>query len=269
MSKSNSLKRQQRRAMQRQSAKQAARRSGSSQPTKPAPSPWGALPEGSDSFAFLRNRLRDLAGERDEWSGIPLPIDGERLVIEPTYKYAGLSDIGKPDPQPDDYTVRNVFYSHARRCDVAVFREADGRITHALMPAIHHLDYDIRTLGCSDAWGLEQETNAIRLLASMASARQIKQYMLTGMFLDTSKRSGVTYLFRRLKPTVALRPSGKRMRILCALCMHPIAYYDGSWAGAMCPTDDVIAHLSLMRGDEPMYWRRCNQHEAHRPEAGL
>lgn len=40
-------------------------------------------------------------------------------------------------------------------------------------------------------------------------------------------------------------------------------------AGAMCPTDDVIAHLSLMRGDEKMFWRRCNQHPAYRPEAGL
>jgi hypothetical protein len=51
--------------------------------------------------------------------------------------------------------------------------------------------------------------------------------------------------------------------------MHPIAYYHGSWAGAMCPTDDVIAHLSLMRGDEAMFWKRSTQHPAYRPEAGL
>ena len=43
----------------------------------------------------------------------------------------------------------------------------------------------------------------------------------------------------------------------------------GSWAGAMVPTDDVIAHLSLMRGDEHMFWKRCNQHPSWRPEAGL
>lgn len=59
------------------------------------------------------------------------------------------------------------------------------------------------------------------------------------------------------------------MRILCCLCMRPIAYYADSWAGAMCPTDDVIAHLALMRGDEAMFWRRCNQHPPYRPEAGL
>ena len=77
--------------------------------------------------------------------------------------------------------------------------------------------------------------------------------------------------FRRLKPTVAISLKGtdKSPRILCALCLHPIAYYEDSWAGAMCPTDDVIAHLALMRGDEAMYWRRANQHPPWRPEAGL
>src|SRR3546814_10910453 len=40
------------------------------------------------------------------------------------------------------------------------------------------------------------------------------------------------------------------MRWLCALCLHPIGYYENSWAGAMCPTDDVIAHLMLMRRSE-------------------
>jgi hypothetical protein len=37
----------------------------------------------------------------------------------------------------------------------------------------------------------------------------------------------------------------------------------------MCPTDDVIAHLQLMRGDERMFWKRSNQHPSWRPEAGL
>ena len=109
----------------------------------------------------------------------------------------------------------------------------------------------------------------------MVSHRQFKHYMMTGMFVERSKRSGVTYLFRRLKPTVALaaRPglpeTGANMKILCCLCMHPIAYYAESWAGAMVPTDDVIAHLMLMRADERLFWARSNQHPPYRPEAGL
>jgi hypothetical protein len=94
--------------------------------------------------------------------------------------------------------------------------------------------------------------------------------MLTGMFVERSRRSGISYVFRKLRPTLALK-AGKddRMGLLAALCMHPIGYYDGSWAGAMCPTDDVIAHLMLMRGDEHMFWRRANQHPAWSQEAGI
>ena len=116
-------------------------------------------------------------------------------------------------------------------------------------------------------------------LAGLLSHRAFKAYMMTGTFLEISKRSGVAYMFRRLRPTLALSMRegsirhGSRgvggTRILAALCLHPIGYYRGSWAGAMTPTDDVIAHLMLMRGDEAMFWRRANQHAPWRPEAGL
>src|SRR4029078_7688471 len=134
----------------------------------------------------------------------------------------------------------------------------------------HHLGHDLSTLGCADAWGLEQEQRALQLFGTMARHRQMKHYVLTGQVLEKSDRSGVHYLFRRLKPTVAFRPheDGASMRILAALCQHPIAYYAGSWAGATCPTDDVIAHLTMMRGDEHLFWKRCSQHPPSRPEAG-
>lgn len=66
-----------------------------------------------------------------------------------------------------------------------------------------------------------------------------------------------------------MRPAGDAMQILAALCLHPIGFYQGTWAGSMVPTDEVIAHLLLMRGDEPLYWRRANQHPAWSPLAGL
>ena len=122
---------------------------------------------------------------------------------------------------------------------------------------------------CSLAWGLKQEQNALQTLATLVSHHQMKQYVLTGMFLESSERSKVSYIFRRLRPTVALRDAGDKMKILCCMCLHPIAYYEGSWAGAMCPTDDVIAHLMLMRGDEHHFWKSANQHPAWKPEAGL
>lgn len=210
-----------------------------------------------------------------EWAGIPMPLEGQPLVIEPSYPWAeALSGIGRAPAEEDDgWRLRNQWFSHRLQCDVLIM-EKDGRIDWGKLPAMHHIAHDLQTLGCAEAWGIEQEHNAIQLLGRMLPHRQLKQYLLTGMFLERSKRSGVMYLFRRLKPTIAMRahpglPEHSSMEILCALCMHPIAYYAGSWAGAMCPTDDVIAHLSLMRGDEHMFWKRSNQHPPYRPEAGL
>jgi hypothetical protein len=229
-----------------------------------------------DGHAGLRNALRVIAQRDREWAGIPMPMEGEHLVVEPSYPHAEvLSTIGAPrrsdSHADDDYAgakIRNRWYCMERGGEIVVW-EHRGKVLWGLEPHIHHFDLDLRTLGCSDAWGVEQESNAVNTLAELVSHRQLKHYMLTGMFLEKSPRSHVTYMFRRLKPTVAMHAVREQMRILCALCMHPIAYYAGSWAGAMCPTDDVIAHLMLMRADEHMFWKRCNQHPSWRKEAGL
>lgn len=206
-----------------------------------------------------------------------MPLEGESLVVEPNYpNAAGLMALcGQPDepdrnPEGVGATLRNRWHCIQRRCDIVVYTKADGTVSWGWEPAFHHLMMSLRTLNCAEAWGVEQESNAVNLLASLLTHRQFKQYMLAGAFIERSPRSGVHYLFRRLKPTVAIAamPDGKT-KVLAALCLHPIAYYSGSWAGAMCPTDDVIAHLMLMRGDEPMFWRRANQHPSYRPEAGL
>jgi len=236
-----------------------------------------AAVEQFDAHAGLRNTLRELAMQRDEYAGIPMPLDNERLVIEPTYSFAaGLSkrfgaDLNGDDPSGDDHgaTVINRFWSDRKRSDILIWRRADGSLQWGIDPGIHHFGHDLSTLGCAEAWGIEQEHKALQLFGTLVRHRQMKQYLLTGMFLETSKRSGVTYCFRKLRPTVAIKARNGEMRILACLCMHPIAYYAGSWAGAMCPTDDVIAHLQLMRADEHMFWKRSNQHPPYRPEAGL
>lgn len=230
-----------------------------------------------DNFSGLRGALKQIAGDRDHWAGIPMPLDDQSLVIEPRYPMAQeLMLIGKKKPEPpsseeialDTSKIRNVFYSTRWRCDIVIY-EKDGKIGWGLLPRVHHFKHDLATLGCSFAWGIEQEHNALQLLGTLVKHHTFKQYLLTGMFLETSPRSGLTYCFRKLRPTVVVDLRGEETTILCALCMHPIGYYEGSWAGAMCPTDDVIAMLMLMRGDEPMLWRRANQHCPSRPEAGL
>ncbi len=202
-----------------------------------------------------------------------MPIDGHRLVIEPTYpKAAELSEIGAPieEPLPVDIKMRNSWWSDRLRCEIYIWDEG-GKVCWGKVPKFNAMSFALRTLGCQEVWGIEQEANAVQLLGTLLKHRQFKQYMLTGMFMERSRRSGLSYLFRRLRPTVVLNGKDESVpvRILCTLCLHPIAYYAESWAGAMCPTDDVIAHLMLMRGDEAMLWRRANQHSPTRPESGL
>lgn len=232
-----------------------------------------------DNFSGLRAGLARVAERDDQWAGIPMPLDDARLIIHPKFpKATELMTMGRAARDEDEIEtghkhngrkVRNVFYSDRRRMKIVIIEEPDGKITWGWLPAAHHFTFDMLTLGCSVAWGIEQEHNALSLLASLIRHHAFKQYLLTGMFMETSKRSKLTYVFRKLRPTVVLDLRGEESRILCALCMHPIAYYQGSWAGAMTPTDDVIAALMLMRGDEHMLWRRSNQHHPARPEAGL
>ena len=221
-------------------------------------------------MAGLRNGLRSIANAEREWAGIPMPMEGCELVIEPTYPRAeALMSIGREDDGPDESSkIRNVFWSWRWRSKVIVWNE-DGKVMWGPTGKPNHLGEQMATLGASDAWGIEQESNAIRTLSTLLRHRQFKQYMLTGMFMEASPRSGVHYLFRRLRPTIAISTRMGKSKILCALCLHPIAYYSGSWAGAMCPTDDVIAHLMLMRGDEHMFWRRANQHPPYAHQAGI
>lgn len=230
----------------------------------------------ADNFAALRYGLTRLAAERDQWAGVPMPLDDHPLVVEPQYpRAAALMAFGRAAAEGHQEQtantgkrIRNRFYSVQRRCDIIIWEE-NGRIEWGLHHAIHSFNQQVETLGASVAWGLAQETAALETLSGLISPHAYKMYLLTGSFLETSKRSGLTYMFRKLRPTVAIGNDDGQLKIRAALCMHPIAYYQGTWSGAMCPTDDVIAHLMMMRGDEPLYWRRCNQHPAYRPEAGL
>lgn len=209
------------------------------------------------------------------WAGSPRPLDDTRLVIEPRYPFPGLNGFKFGDNIEDQPTVtkdedsdspkiRNFWYNWKRHTTVYVVEDKDGKVRHAEIPENHEYErfkYLIDTLGCYRAWKPSAEVKAMRSLSELVSHSQMCCYMMTGMFLETSKRSGVIYLFRKLRPTVALssRKSAKSVIPLCAMCLHPIGYYAGSFAGCLVPTDDVIAHLTMMRGDERGFWSKANQ----------
>ena len=246
------------------------------------------------SWSVLAKRISDLITERDgEWCGFPMPLRGLGLVLEDKHPLANMvAEVQKIVDDPPTPVVHactndmvgwqivNSWRSLEKGGTVLVIHHEDGRKTWALDAyAPTRNRHWLGPLEALDAWNLETECTAIDKLATLLTERMFKAYVLTGTFLERSKRSGVTYLFRRCRPTLVLTGHGETdcftgkplggMRILAALCLHPLGYYANSFAGAMTPTDDVIAHLMLMRGDEPMYWRRANQHEPSSPQAGL
>lgn len=260
----------------------------------------GDLMIGNVSWANLREICDKASDEQNEWQGIPVPVPGLPLRLHDRHFMADrVNDFQRnldaamlsaeeieikcrDSDMEEGWHLRNSFYVSriGKRCNIY---QHDGKIvnmSHWESPdrSMDRLNLWLQTVGASDGWDHDAERRARSKLRGMVTARAYRHYDLTGSFFETSPRSGLTYVFRRLRPTIVLSPrpseamrkrGDENMRCLCVLCLHPIGYYEGTWAGCMVPTDDVIAHLSLMRGDEAHYWGQANQHAPSSPEAGL
>ena len=246
-----------------------------------------AKPEVGKDLLTLAQASRRLAQERlgqQDWSGLPIPIPGLSLVLEPRYKLKALEtfrwkecydengsryDIPEePPPEPSEYRRVNSWWNERFQVTVSVLRDKQGRARLGLKKE-DRLSFTLRTLEAAAVWPFEAEQKAQKKLASLIPEDLFELYLLTGHFPETSKRSQVTYLFRKGRPTVAIRESEECSYWLCALCLHPIGYYGETWAGVMCPTDEVIAHLLMMRGSEEKFWANANQHPINHPAAGV
>lgn len=220
----------------------------------------------------------------EDWQGVPVVL-GEDMPITVAPGHP-MREFFQPkavrscsvDDVRDDERIVNSWFCRARNVTVYVVDQGGKRsaltLPHAPDRSMERLTFWIRTIGACDAWHLKAELAARDTLRAMLTDRQWRHYELSGSFFETSKRSGLTYVFRRLRPTIALTPRGRRpdndqMRCLAVLCLHPIGYYQETWAGCMVPSDDVMAHLVWMRGDEAGFWRHANQHDPASPEAGL
>lgn len=237
------------------------------------------------TWADISRAVSELYAERDgEWCGMPMPVEGLSLTIEDknpwvetirqleTLVQEPVSHVHTCAEADMEVRTINSWWSKSLQCDVAIVEYQGKR--HAVRT--HHYTgtrttFVINTMMVTSIWNIHAERKALDMLAGLLKPHMFNAYLLTGMFLETSARSGLTYIFRRCRPTLVLNHRGptNEVAIMCALCLHPIGYYQQSWAGSMVPTDEVVAHLLLMRGDEHLYWRRANQHEPDSPEAGL
>ena len=99
------------RAKRRRSRRSGADRSRRSLQAARADTQSLRVLEDNDKFSGARNFLRALSAEADQWAGIPMPLDGERLVITPSFPNAELYmslGAGRQDSSvPEGVTLRN------------------------------------------------------------------------------------------------------------------------------------------------------------------
>jgi hypothetical protein len=109
------------------------------------------------------------------------------------------------------------------------------------------------------------EKKARKELVAKLSREQKRQLTLTGSFVEIG-RSGVHYLIRFNRPTIAYRQKKARngmksTTFLASMCMHPLGYYYRTYVGCLAPSDEMLSHLLLIRTDEVSFWRDANQHD--------
>lgn len=160
-----------------------------------------------------------------------------------------------------DIKVLNSWYSHTYQRVCQIQRDmGTGKLSGVVDGEAGWQDRAnllLRTRKASFAWSVLAELTALQKLERHISSDQLSEYILTGSFTVHSKRSNLTYLIRKSRPTVVFNCKN---RILACLCLHPVGFYAGTFAGAMVPTDDVIAHLMYIRSDERKFWAKANQH---------
>jgi hypothetical protein len=173
---------------------------------------------------------------------------------------------------PEDVLVNSWTTQQIRTC---IIRDEIGtfkvRIPQAELKLRIHLDSAMLRVGALTA---RAELKAMETLFRNISKMQRESYVLNGMFPETSNRSGVSYIFRKGLPTLAMRltkidEKRERRHFLAALCLHPLAYYADSFAGCTPPTDEVLTHLLLMRTDEHRYWKKSGQHPLEDWRSGI
>src|SRR6516225_6144090 len=100
---------------------------------------------------------------------------------------------------------------------VVVLHDKQGR-AHLGGLQENRLTLMLRTLEAAAAWPVEAEEKALKKLASLIREDLFELYVLTGHFAEISKRSQVTYIFRKGRPTIAIREDEEFTTVLCALC---------------------------------------------------
>ncbi len=196
---------------------------------------------------------------------VPVEIGGG-----PQIHVCSVSDCNEEDDSP---VVINAWVT--RPTTIVACRQRGKAKIERIDTSRDRFDMYVRSLLCqAGAVDSDAELKAMIALKGRINDNQWAAYILGNAFPETSKRSGVTYIFRKGLPTIAMRcrpnPEGGEDRIfLAALCSHTLGWYEGTHVGCCPPSDDVLAHLLLMRSDEHDFWRKSNQHGLNEVQAAI
>jgi hypothetical protein len=231
----------------------------------------------------LFSKMNQIAQDRGCEYGIPIPSahDVERPMIlakgTPFYRVPlNYATALAEELASRKITIRNS-WSMLGDKEVCIVETEKGPM---VWPRYHA---GIRLRKIMDSLGLRhgtQQTAAAEMRAMESLKQRIgehrwQMYVLSGAFAEKSTRSDIHYIFRKGLPTIAFSyhsgygGSYDGGKVLACLCLHPMGYYQGSHVGLMCPTDEVICALLMMRGDEAKYWASCGQWSATDSRSGI
>lgn len=235
----------------------------------------------------LQNAVGALCDERGWIYGCPIPSMGAQHLRQLTiakgvpgreHFLKMQREMSKDDPtrvhacsvsDVDEETWFRLWERSGER--ILIGRDSQGHFTvresHAKRRLKFLLDSITTRIGAVTS---DSEWTAMEKLMKNLNDTQWESYVLNGAFCETSPRSQVRYLLRKGLPTIAFGTRDKEdLRFLAALCLHPLAYYTDTWCGSMTPSDEVLAHLLMIRADEYRFWKKAFQHSLDDPASGI
>jgi hypothetical protein len=129
--------------------------------------------------AQISRRLAETHLGQPDWSGLPVPVFGLKLVLEPRYKHKALSDFRwkecydeegvrhvldeEHQPKASEFSVVNSWWNAEYRMTIAVVKDRQGR-AQLRLSLEDRLSFTLRTLQASTAWPVEAEQKAQKKL---------------------------------------------------------------------------------------------------------
>ncbi|QQS22600.1 hypothetical protein IPM19_03135 [bacterium] len=147
-----------------------------------------------------------------------------------------------------------IIYEHA------LTKERRHEIEELLSSDNERMMLTCRSLKKAFIWqNADAEKIAREKLLSLLRPAQVRALELTDAFCEPKTRSGLHYIIRRNRPTLAFRAQEDgSFHFVSGLCSHPTGYYANTYTGFLCPSDEMIAHLLMIRYDEIGFWKTAN-----------